>query len=369
MSTATLAGLRVTSARVSVPAWGAWWAECQVDEESSLAGSVTLQVGDLTMVGTVVSGGPAKGSSAYRVVGGSGGWARRIPAKGYANDAGVRASLVLADAATEAGETLAGDVPTDSLGVSWGRPAGMAVRVLELVAPRGWYVHEDGTTRIGRRPTTAPPSDLVAGPVDTAAARVQVASESPASLLPGVVVDGFEAVDVLLEVSAGAGLRVTLWGEAYSPGQVDAAFLAYVDRLMPWLRYARGPHEYRVVDQEGERLTIQPVRVASGMPDLERVSVMGGLPGARADVQLGSRVLVAFVECDPGRPVVTAFEGADGNGFAATRLDLSDEDDIGVDPSDSIGRVVRYGDPIVFASPGPGVVSISAPSPLSRVRA
>jgi hypothetical protein len=138
----------------------------------------------------------------------------------------------------------------------------------------------------------------------------------------------------------------------------------------------RGLYEYRVVTQEDERLNLQAVQVALGMPDIRRAFVRPGVAGCRADVALGSRVLVAFVNADPARPVVVGFEDAEGAGFAPGRLDLVGEDDAAVIAADAPGRVVRFGDTIMMpsgsaATPTPTVVVANpvAPSSLSRVYA
>jgi hypothetical protein len=67
------------------------------------------------------------------------------------------------------------------------------------------------------------------------------------------------------------------------------------------------------------------------MPDLAHVPVQPGIPGAKADHMLGSRVLVGFIEADPARPAVLAFESRDGEGFVPLKLELdaSTELDLG----------------------------------------
>lgn len=313
---ASLSGHRVTSARVSVPAWGAWYAEVSVDGEVTLSGRADLVIADATFKGAILSGGPAKGRSSFRLVGGAGGWAKDIPARHYANDAGVKASLVVGDAAAAAGETLdASTVPTGRLGPAWTRPEEPAARVLELVAPSLWYVAEDGVTRFGRRASHAYAGKGTHGPVDRARAKVTLAADSIASITPGVVVDELEAVDVEHTISADGGLRSTIWGAIGSgTSRQVAALQAVLEQLDPGRRF-RGVWEYRVIEQAGSRHTLQPVRVATKMPSLQRVPVRPGIAGASARVEPGARVLVAFVDEDPARPYVCGFEDEDGNGF------------------------------------------------------
>jgi hypothetical protein len=323
MSTATLAGHRVTHARLNLPAWGVSWADASIDEEAELSGVVSLAIADLTFSGTVMSGGIGpKGRSTYRLAAGAGTWGRAIPAKSYANDAGVKAATVLADAARACGETLdPGSVPSTRVGLAWVRESGPAARALEQLAPAGWYVGEDGITRIGKRPAVAFTGVAAIGPVDRARATVELAAESIAALVPGITVEGIEAVDVLHELTP-AGLRTTLWGAGIAAtSRRLAAWRRIFEQLDPSRRY-RGVFEYRIVTQDGERANLQPIRVSLGMPDLQRVFIRPGVPGARADHALGSRVIVGFVDGDPARPAVLGFEDAEGGGFLPTKLEL-----------------------------------------------
>lgn len=321
MGVASLNDHLVTSARVSIPAWGAWYAEVSIDGEKLLSGSVTLKLADLTLKGTVLSGGPSKGRSHYRIVAGAGGWGKTIEKKSYANDAQVKVATVIGDAAKAAGETL-GTVPNDRVGPAFVRPSGPAVWVLEQVSSRQWYVDEAGVTQIGQRVAGKLPASVTHGPVDLARGTVTLASESIATILPGLVVDGLTAVDVLHEVSAEGGLRSTVYG-ARGPGssRIPDAIWSVVDQYDPDRRF-RGVTEYRVVTLDGNRLNLQPVRVSTGMPDLRRVTVRPGVAGCDGTASLGSRVLVGFVDSDPSRPFVASFEDADGEGFQPTSLKL-----------------------------------------------
>ena len=320
----TLAGKRVTHATVTIPAWGTWYADVSIDGEETLSGQVDLALADVTFKGTVLSGGPAVGRSHYFVVGGFGGWGKTLTCKSYANDAGVKLSTVLGDVASEVGESIdPATVPTTRLGPSFVRPKEPAGRVLEQLSSKSWYVASDGITRLGARASTVLPSGFTrTSPVDRAGGCVELAGELIASLVPGVVVDGLEAVDVVHRVDAKSGLRTMIHGRlgGETSRRLDAlrALSAQVDPH----RNFRSVWEYRVVTLEGNRCNIQPVLVSTGMPDLQRVPIRPGVAGARVAPALGSRVLAAFVNADPSRPFICGFEEIDGAGFSPQTVDL-----------------------------------------------
>ncbi len=323
ITSATLAGHRVTSARVNVPAWGAWYADVSVDGEVSLTGAVVLVVADATFRGAVLSGGASKGRSDFRIVGGAAGWGKTIPARSYANDAGVKLSTVLGDAASLVGETIdLGARADERIGPAYVRPEGPASRVLEELASSAWYIGEDGVTHLGRRAAGVLPAGVTHGVVDVARGTVTLASEAIAAITPGLVVDGLAVVDVLHILDTKTGLRSTVWGKHGGSSRRLEAWRTLSDQLDPDRRF-RGVTEYRVVAQTGERYDLQAVRVSTGMPDLRRVPAWPGVAGVRADVVLGSRVLVGFADSDPARPVVLGFEDADGEGFLPLHLDLA----------------------------------------------
>ena len=317
LTVATLGGNVVTDARLTIPAWGLSWHDVSIDGEVTLSGRVTLVVADLTIQGTVQSGGPAAGRSFYRVVAGAGGWGKTLPAKSYVNDAGVKLSTVLGDAAAASGETLdltSFDTST-RLGPAFVRPAGPACRVLELVAPSAWYVGEDGLTRLGARPASTLTSTAArTSQLDLARGTLELASETIAGILPGLVVDGLTVLDVEHAVSKD-GLRSKVWGkQGGAASRRLSAMRKIVDQMDPDRKF-RGVSEYRVINQTGERLNLQAVRASTGMPDLGLVFVRPGVPGAKASHTLGAKVLVGFVDADETRPVVLGFVDADDGFF------------------------------------------------------
>lgn len=363
MSTATLSGKRVTKARVYIPAWGVPWAEPSIDEAALITGTTALIVADLPFAGTVMSGGEGPVSrSSFRLAAGAGQWGKAIPSRSYANDAGIKSATVLTDAARECGETLDPTTlpPASSrLGAQWVRADGPAARTLELVAPSAWYVGTDGVTRIGQRPPSTITTPFTVQAVDRARRIVMLASETIAGIVPGVVIEGIAAVDVLHELTPG-GLRTTIWGAGISTvNRRLAAFRRILEQLDPG-RPFRGFYEYRIVSQEDERLNLQPVRVSVGMPDLQRVTVRPGIPGTKATHMLGARVVVGFIDGAPTQPFVAAFEDADGDGFSPLVLELNASTGINLGTG-ALLAAARVTDPVVA---GPFAGTITGPGSL-----
>jgi hypothetical protein len=325
MSTATLQGHRVTTAKISIPAWGLWWAECEIDEEATLTGSVQLVAADQTFVGTIMSGGPSKGSSSYRIAGGFGGWGKLLPAKPYNNDAQVKLATVIGDSAREAGETIDASTLAGTVGPHFVRLAAPASWILNELMTDSWYVGVDGVTRFGKRAVTTLTSEATRGKLDLARGTQDLSVTSIVQLVPGVTVDGREAVDVEIRLNK-KGIEATIWfsGIAGSSRRL-AAFRRMLDQLHPWAKFL-GVWEYRIVTQEGNRLNLQPVRASLGMPDLRRVKVRPGVPGWSHDHAIGSLCLVTFVNADPGRPVVVSFDDAESPGFAPDESTLETDE-------------------------------------------
>lgn len=315
------AGHVVTDARLTIPAWGASYVDVSLDGETALSGAVTLSMADLSWQGTVLSGGPAQGRSYFRAVAGAAGWGKTLSRRSYANDAGVKLLKILSDAAGEVGETFDPSTidPSASVGPYFVRPADLACRLLEQLAPNAWYVGEDGKTRLGSRPATTLPAPATAtSQVDLARGTVTLASDSIAGILPGLSVGGLVAVDVEHSADAKEGLRSKIWGAQGAGLSRRLAALRAIAAQMDPDRNFRAVWEYRIVTQDVERLNLQAVRVSTGMPDLQRVIVRPGVPGVKANYALGATVLVGFVNADPSRPVVLAFTDAESGGFVPT---------------------------------------------------
>jgi hypothetical protein len=325
VSLGTLSGQTLTRARLQAGAWGLWWVGCDLAEPEALAGAAALQLADQAFAGTIVSGAAVNGRAAYRMVGGAGGWGKILPKRSYNDDGGVRLSKVLGDAAREVGETLA-DVPATLLGPHYARPEAPAYELLNLLAPKNWYVDFAGVTHIGKRPATTYTGSAPRVRVDPQLGVIDLAVDSLAGLVPGVQVDGSQpATDVEFDLTPErltariyAGRRASATSRRL---EAQAKILAALD---PRARY-RGTFEFRVVLPAGNRLHLQPVRVSSGLDDLAAVPVRF-TPGVFPRMTPGATVMVAFADADPSRPYVFAGEERDAPGWMPIALELGDAD-------------------------------------------
>ncbi len=324
MSFAALGGVACTRVRGQSPAWGRLWADVELAEAETLEGTIDLVLADMTQQVTIVSGGVVDGLARYRCVAGRGGWGKPLPKKGYNNDAGVRSATIIRDAASSCGEAV-GMLPTTAHGPHYARVAGEpASAVLNFAAPNAWYIDLAGVTQFGARPAATYTGDGARVRTDLAVGVIELDVNEVGNLAPGVTIDGHgPATDIEFDLDA-TRLRV----RAYFARQLDrrlAAFKAIFDALYPTLKY-RGSWEFRVVTQNGERLNLQPARVASGMPDLSNVPVRPGVAGWRSDVALGELVLVAFADGDPTRPQVFAHDHADSPSWLPSLSEFGDGD-------------------------------------------
>jgi hypothetical protein len=370
----------ITRCRLMIPAWGLPFAEVEIDGREELEdNAVTLRLSDLEASLTVMTSGPWRDRRRYRLVGGSGGWAAPVQARGYSSDLKILRAKVAADAAADAGEIIdTAGLSTDSLGGHWTRPAGPAARTLELLAPQGWRVDLDGWTRFGPPPEAEYTGDATRIDLpDRAVGRIELAPQqgSVAALVPGAVVDGTVAVDVEHRVSDGA-LRTSLWAAHGASSRLLSALGRLIEQLTARHQFA-GAYSYRVVSQDGDRLDLQPERSSTGMPWLQRVRprYFPGLRVEYSESSLGSLVVVQFLDSDPARPVVTGGDDPESAAWLPETVRIDADGDVEV--AGGIWPVLLNGQTVTIAGvqPGPGVtgaiISIGSPpvpSPLGPAR-
>lgn len=312
-SVCTLNGEHALRATVILPRWGVWTADVQLanetDAQSALSGAAKIELEDLTLTGTIQPGGNWGNLGWYKVVGGAAGWAKPLKPNSYRAEAGVKASTVLDDAAREVGETLAGF--TDwRVGPAFVRPPKeTAARVLDLLAPEGWYVDEAGVTHIGvRAPSTYDGTHrLLESRPDQR--RLMLACDTLVGLVPGATVEGLEAATVRHEYSEDE-LRSHVWGTmgAAPSDRLWQSFSRFIRTLIAPTKF-HALYEYRVTKVSGGFLDVWPQVASLGMPRLINVPVRVGAMGARGTPTVNAGVLVGFINGDPSRPFVHSFDG------------------------------------------------------------
>jgi hypothetical protein len=156
----TLGNEQLSRAYVQLPQYGVWNAQVKLAKKKELqvGSAVALQVGDLTLQGTVRSGGTFFEVSEYLIVGGADGWSKPVKRRAYRADNGVRMSTVANDLAVDAGEKIMLEPGTErTLGYAWSRPEGIASLALGDLQ-RAWWVDAAGVTHLGPRPASVVPS-------------------------------------------------------------------------------------------------------------------------------------------------------------------------------------------------------------------
>jgi hypothetical protein len=335
-----LSGLRVTSVRLTIPLVGAWTADVGLPDDKPIPpGPVTLSIGNLAIVGAVVQDDSIASSREVRVVGGAGGWGKVLPPQGYHDDEGIPRATPLADLATETGELLA-DVPGDILGTDYVREAAPAARTLEQLTA-AWWIDPQGLTHCAPRPPGVPiVTPYLVEDYRGGSGRLTASTEDYASWVPGAVLASPQLdqpvtlVDVTIVTGADDRVRVEAMVVPGSPSpsaplddRVLGVLRAIIRHEIRQLTFA-GVWEYQVssskVDDVGRTLVDGlPLAPGATLPALRSAEARPGVPGLSCAPTPGSRVLVAFANQDPARPVVISFDAAPATSATITATETA----------------------------------------------
>lgn len=333
---ASLNGEACAQVALRVPAIGPWSAEVDFSADGAVSDPCVLKLGPtLQLTAAIVSeqAGVFGLQRKLRLVGGAGGWRQRVEPKAYHNDAGIKALSVAQDAARLVGETLGDFVPArERIGNDYVRSDRLAAHVLEDVigAGVGWWVGFDGRTNVGQRPTAAALAtdayQVLA--YDPRARVITLSCDDPAQIQIGTIIAGPSLPEPQVirefEVQVNAqSVRILAWtgGGDQSVGRLAELWRALTDRLADAALF--GLYRYRVVSMAGDgRVSLQAVRKAAGLPDIEPVAQWPGVAGTHAELAPGAEVLVAFIEGDRTQPIVTHYAGKGGAGFVPVSLTL-----------------------------------------------
>lgn len=337
-----LDGNTILEATLVVPNVGPWYAAIVFEGAPDVSGAVVLNIGPLQLHGVidVRNNGVFAEQRRSRVVGGGGGWGSLLPALHYHNDSGVRSLSIAQDAARLAGEEIGTFNPAATqVGIDYVRQAGLASRVLEdVIGGVPWHVGFDGKTNVGARSSSTPDVEsyevlendprvnlATLGVDDLSAIQIGATLSRPPLVEPVQV----HEIEVLVESSR---LRVKAWYGATGDGDTarDAPHsLSARGRIAQSLRDIAnrstdsklfGRYRYRVVRMSSDRVELQAVLSATGLPDALPITQRPGVAGAFAKLTPGAIVLVEFVEGDRTLPIVSAFAAKGDGGHAPDEL-------------------------------------------------
>lgn len=318
MSAFVLNGEAALWGELTVPRVGVWHADVSIarpGDELALAGPVELSVGSTTWKGTVRRSGENKGTIVTRVVGGADGLSTPIAAKAYQ---GVPVRIPLEEILQEAGETLAPSTDPAILGTilyNWSRSAGTAgnalAALLQVAGATTWRILPDGTLWIGTD-TWAPTSldDHVYLSASPGPGFVEVFAGDP-RVFPGETFRD-RKVSAVSHRFSDRKLRTRIWFEDEDgAGELDrlkAGLAAFVRSQFPRLDHFAA-YWCRAVSQNADG-TLELVPDDARIASRSNVPIRYGVPGVKATVAPGARVLLEFAAGDPSKPFATVWESA-----------------------------------------------------------
>jgi hypothetical protein len=188
---ASISGEPVAYVMAHVPRYGAWLSEVECTGPLELSGVVTITIGDLSMVGTIIEGGVDNGVGRYRIVGGNE-WNTIVPALSYQSDTGVQLQTVIKDLARECGAGVV--LPSDQLlGETFVHAAGIARQALATIRDLfgvPWWPDVDGKTVFGPREYAAIGFDVVVSKRNMTHGIAYISPETFLPFLPGCIFEG-----------------------------------------------------------------------------------------------------------------------------------------------------------------------------------
>jgi hypothetical protein len=309
---ASCAGLPVVAGKLLIPLVGAWTADLTLAGATSVSGTVSVVVGNLTLQGTVFRSETYGGQVKARLVGGYGGWRTSVPAQGYGSSAGINLSLVLGDVASACGEVVSvgQDAPIGNAFVRVNWATSVASDVLWQLVAQGlipaWYVAPSGTTMVAAWPTTNVQTPFTITDQDADSGIVVVATEDYASWLPGAqftnpLVQGqYTCCGVHYVWDEDGAFRLQVLTDT-TEDRILGPLQQLVQKEIAPMRFF-GRYEYVMTSATEETMDGYPADATLGLPDVQNVPLCSDAvsvytPAAQAKAH------VQFVDGKPTRPV------------------------------------------------------------------
>lgn len=186
---ASLSGIPVTRAELTVPFSGPWHADVILDRAvgPTPAGLQSLSLAGSLWTCSSIRAIDFSGERGFRLVGGGGGWRRTVPAREYASPAGVPTQVICNDVSAIVGETppVVDASQPAIIGQYWCRQAGLASLVLALLFGAAWWMDPNGTVQTAPRVATPIGSPFQVLTVRPDLGLYEVSTEFPGDWMPG----------------------------------------------------------------------------------------------------------------------------------------------------------------------------------------
>ena len=313
---ASLAGVQVIRARVSIPYTGLWHADVWLEGVATVSGQQTLTIGPWAGKCSVARQIDFAGQTMVRLVAGAGGWSRVPASPLFWADASL--STVLGDVASSVGEQVhvQADRAVSPFYVLDGQtPASTA---LQDLAGAGWWVDLAGVTQVGTRPSPVIASPFTIRDVDGPPGVYHVETESIADWVPGATFSGPTASGTVSRVThfLEAGRLST---EVMVPRTASAttdrlrdAIRAILGQMMPgWIYLATWAYTVESTSGGPSGVTVDAAPPdGMGLPSVTGLPLRADASGSVAAPAVGSKVLVGFVAGDRYSPEIRGLDGS-----------------------------------------------------------
>jgi hypothetical protein len=298
-----------------------WLARVKLTDEKGPAEGdrVTLRIGPLSLVGTVLNSGVHGGQATARVVGGAGGWRQAPTGLSFQNDGNLSQADIAKALASSVGETI--EAPARTIGVHWTfDPLASAGSNLDSLG--SWYMRNDGVTVLGTRP------DL--GEFDAVVSEFEGMEGRASCLIEEYQADKFMPGALITSRSMDNAIRVKHARFLYAPKSFIVEVSSAEQKPNRLAEHAAGrarffgTHLYRIIEQItdpvfGDRLQLQAVDGVRGIPDQVLVNKAHGIPGVLSDCDPSGECLVVFANGDTSKPFVTAYLGTSTRTYMTSR--------------------------------------------------
>lgn len=312
-----LNGIPALSVKLTIPWRGAWTADVELDAPNEIAAQLLATSGlpAVLLIDTIpfqciidpTGSGTLSSKAVVRVIGGRGGWGKKVGAKHFVGPGGsLLSSVVFLATGLEVGEAVVDPTPS-ALGTNYGRVGGPASDIFDMPdSPRDWFVDPISSTTIV---SAWPPSVTTATIIDFSPVEMRVTlNTEDLPVFPGaVLVDPrfngatYTVRDVELTFDK-MGSRAECWcGKASSP--LADAFAQAVQKFAG-TRYLR-TYRYRLAGSIANKLVLQAV--TKDAPDMNPLDQWSGLSGALDMLSPGTELVIGFAGGDPRYPYVAAY--------------------------------------------------------------